>query len=112
MKPISWLYISFGCTLGLIVGLRLDTAGLLLLALMMLGAMVICTIRAARFVLWPENAPVEVDVRVERPVKRDPTAIFQSPYPRATIKPRRGGWNHLQQDWLAVDEPAGAAATR
>ncbi len=97
MRPSAWMAISFGCTLAVVVGLRLNTAGLLFVATLLLGALLLCPVLAMRWaVAVGESSP---EVRVERPpsylsaIASRPRSLMAAPQ-----RPhRRGGWPHLER---------------
>ncbi|MBA3532285.1 MAG: hypothetical protein H0T73_10225 [Ardenticatenales bacterium] len=97
MRATSWLAISFGYTLALVVGVRLSMEGLLLVAAILLTALLLCPIVALRWVIaYMADAP---EVWVERPPTRGigtaPSILRALPGSRR-MRARRGGWPHLE----------------
>lgn len=92
MNPDRLAAVSFGATLAVVVALRLNTAGMVLVATALLGALLLCPLLALRTLTTGTTPP---DVRIERPVH----AALSGPRgaaPRLLVvrhRPaRRGGW--------------------
>lgn len=107
MKPSTWLAISFGFTLALVVGVRLSMMGLLLVGALLLSALLLCPLFALRWVGVDPFSP-EPQVRVERPPAGGlgggggaRPALGVTPRPA-----RRGGWSHLHGADPAVERGA------
>ncbi len=98
MKASSWAALSFGCTLGLVVGLRLNPLGLLVVAGLLVGAALLCPLLLRRWIEWYLDQLLP-EVWVERgragglgaPATR-PHALGHPPR-----QARRGGWPHLER---------------
>jgi hypothetical protein len=93
-----WVALSFGITLGLVVGLRLAMAGLLLVAALLIAVLLLCPLFAARYLTPPEEH-AQTSIRVERvpAVERGQQAVATPALAAPAGKGgRRGGWHHLE----------------
>ena len=93
MSERAWAGIAFGATLGIVIGLRLNAQGMLLIATVLMAALLLCPLVAWRVVtanLWPEE---ELWVRIER-VPAAPPRPAPPPAPalpvRSSLPARRG----------------------
>ncbi len=107
MKPLSWLCVSFGCTLGLVVGLRLSMAGLLIVVALF-AALLVGALYAMYWMQLQAEALSEIEVRVETP-----RTVNERTTPRHLAlqpgkKQRRGGWQHQDHEWFGPEEPSRA----
>jgi hypothetical protein len=107
VKPFSWLCISFGCTLGLIVGLRLSVAGLLIVVALF-AALLLGALYAMYWIQWQAEALSEVEVRVEKPITVNERTTPRHLALQAGKKQRRGGWQYLEYERFAPEEPSRA----
>jgi len=97
VRAASWMAISFGYTLALIVGVRLSMEGLLLVAAILLTALVLCPIIALRWMIY-YLADTLPEVWVERPPVKGMGIPAAAPraLPLHRARTRRGGWPHLE----------------
>lgn len=109
--------ISFGATLAVVVALRLNAAGMLLVATALLAALLLCPLLALRALTLGGSASLP-DIRIERPTRPalgGPRAAPQRGLLVRRRSARRGGWAAwprayplaLPKRWTAV----GAVAT-
>ncbi len=107
MKPLSWLCVSFGCTLGLVVGLRLSMAGLLIVVALF-AALLVGALYAMYWMQWQAEALSEVEVRVEEPITVKERTTQRHLALQRGKKQRRGGWQHPDYEWFGPEEPGRA----
>lgn len=93
MSERAWAGIAFGMSLGIIIGLRLNTAGMLFVATFLMAALLLCPLVAWRLAtgdLWEEES---LWVRIERmPQAKPPTPTIVRPaLPSAPPRPARRG---------------------
>lgn len=98
MKASTWAALSFGATLGLVVGWRLTPLGLLLVAALLIGGLLLGPFLLRRWIGWYLDQLLP-EVWVERSrgggLGAAPTrARALEAQPQQT---RRGGWPHLEE---------------
>jgi type IV secretory pathway VirB3-like protein len=95
----TWVALSFGVTLGLVVGLRLTMAGLLFVGAVLIAVLLLCPLFAARYLTSFENhAPTSIRVERVPAVERGKQAVATPALAAPAFKDgRRGGWHHLEE---------------
>ncbi|HEX8682203.1 MAG TPA: hypothetical protein VF707_07815 [Ardenticatenaceae bacterium] len=107
MKPLSWLCVSFGCTLGLVVGLRLSMAGLLIVVALF-AALLVGALYVMYWMQWQAEATSEIEVRVESPIGANRRTTARPLALQPGKRHRRGGWQHPDYEWFAPEESSRA----